>query len=90
MIAGSSSKKGVDEYLTLLTVAETCEYQGLDFLDFLRSGEKDVETFARRRRRYPRKKQIEGSPQRPRQESPPARNGASVPDKLVDLLGDAS
>jgi hypothetical protein len=54
--AGSSSKKGVDEYLTLLTVAQTCEYQGLDFLDFLRSREMDVETFSRRRRRPPRKK----------------------------------
>jgi hypothetical protein len=26
VIAGSSSKKGVDEYLTLLTIAQTCEY----------------------------------------------------------------
>jgi predicted RecB family nuclease len=51
VISGTSTKKGVDEYLTLLTVAETCEYQGLDFLDFLRSGEKDVETFARGLRR---------------------------------------
>lgn len=47
VISGTSTKKGVDEYLTLLSVAETCEYQGLDFLDFLRSGQKDVETFAR-------------------------------------------
>ena len=90
VMAGSSSKKGVDEYLTLLSVAETCEYRGLDFLNFLRSGEKDIETFARGYRRYPRKKQVEGSSQRPRQESPPAGNGASVPDKLVDLLGDVS
>ena len=40
VISGSSTKKGVDEYLTLLSVAETCEYQGLDFLDFLRSRER--------------------------------------------------
>jgi hypothetical protein len=53
VIAGSSSKKGVDEYLTLLTVAQTCEYQGLDFLDFLCSREMDVETFSRSRRRRP-------------------------------------
>jgi hypothetical protein len=50
VISGTSTKKVVDEYLTLLSVSETCEYQGLDFLTFLRSGEKDVETFARRRR----------------------------------------
>lgn len=46
VIGGLSTKKGVDEYLTLLSVAQTCEYQELDFLDFLRSGEKDVDTFA--------------------------------------------
>ncbi len=45
VIAGTSSRKGVDEYLTLLSVAETCEYRGLDFLDFLRSGERDVYGF---------------------------------------------
>jgi hypothetical protein len=54
VIAGSSSKKGVDEYLTLLTVAQTCEYQGIDFLEFLRSREIDVEPFSRRRRRPPK------------------------------------
>jgi hypothetical protein len=47
VISGTSTKKGIDEYLTLLSVAQTCEYQRLDFLNFLRSGEKDVETFAR-------------------------------------------
>ena len=51
VIAGSSSKKGVDEYLTLLSVAETCEYRGIDFLDFLLSEERDVDAFANRRKR---------------------------------------
>jgi predicted RecB family nuclease len=46
IIAGTSSRKGVDEYLTLLSVAETCEYRGIDFLDFLRSGERDVYAYA--------------------------------------------
>jgi hypothetical protein len=45
VISGSSTRKGVDEYLTLLSVSETCRYRGVDFLDFLRSGEKDVATF---------------------------------------------
>ena len=44
VLGGSCTKKGIDEYLTLLSVAETCKYRGLDFLDFLRSGEKDIET----------------------------------------------
>src|SRR5262249_10374270 len=46
VIAGSSTQTGVDEYLTLLSVCQTCKYMGLDFLDFLRSGEKDIHAFA--------------------------------------------
>ena len=52
VISGSSTKKGVVDYLTLLSIAQTCEYRELDFLDFLRSREKDIDTFARGRRRY--------------------------------------
>jgi hypothetical protein len=44
-MSGSSTKKGVEEYLTLLSIAETCEYRGVDFLGFLRSGSKDVHEF---------------------------------------------
>jgi hypothetical protein len=89
VIAGSSSKKGVDEYLTLLTVAETCEYQGLDFLDFLRSRELDVKTFSWHRRRPP-KKDIENSLRwGPRQGSSTVGNDLPVCDKFVDLVGDA-
>ena len=44
VLAGSCTKKGIDEYLTLLSVSETCKYRGTDFLDFLRSGETDFET----------------------------------------------
>ncbi len=51
VIAGTSTAKGIDEYLTLLSVCQTCQYQRLDFLDFLRSGEKDIEAFAQSRRR---------------------------------------
>jgi hypothetical protein len=47
IIAGSSTKKGIEEYLTLLSVAESCKYRGVDFLDFLRSGETDIARFAR-------------------------------------------
>ncbi len=35
VIAGSSTASGVEEYLTLLSVCQTCKYRGLDFLDFL-------------------------------------------------------
>jgi transposase IS66 family protein len=45
-IEGLSTPKGIEEHLILLSVCQTCKYSGLDFLDFLRSGETDVATFA--------------------------------------------
>ena len=50
VIEGSSTEKGIREYLILLSVCQTCKYMGVDFLDFLRSGEKDIHAFAERRR----------------------------------------
>jgi hypothetical protein len=52
IIEGSSTQKGIEEYLVLLSVCQTCIYSGVDFLDFLRSGEKDIETFARSRQSH--------------------------------------
>ncbi|MDZ4346696.1 MAG: transposase, partial [Candidatus Binatia bacterium] len=51
VIGGSSTEKGIREYLILLSICETCKYKGLDFLDFLRSGEKNIDAFASSRRR---------------------------------------
>jgi len=51
IIDGITSEKGIREYLVLLSICETCKYMGLDFLDFLRSGEKDIHSFAESRRR---------------------------------------
>jgi predicted RecB family nuclease len=51
VIGGSSTVKGIDEYLTLLSVCQTCKYQHIDFLDFLRTGEKDIHAFAETKRR---------------------------------------
>ena len=52
---GLSTEKGIKEYLILLSVCQSCKYMGVDFLDFLRSGEQDIHAFAesrlRRRRR---------------------------------------
>ena len=36
--------------MVLLSVCQTCKYMGVDFLDFLRSGEKDIHAFAESRR----------------------------------------
>ncbi|MBI3851342.1 MAG: IS66 family transposase [Verrucomicrobia bacterium] len=49
-LGGCSTEKGLKEYLTLLSVCQTCKYMGVDFLDFLRSGEKDIHAFAESRR----------------------------------------
>lgn len=46
VMRGSSTRKGLDDYLVLLSVCQTCKYMGVDFLDFLRSGEKDIHAFA--------------------------------------------
>ena len=49
VIGGVSTEKGIREYLILLSICETCKYKGIDFLDFLRSGENDIDDFSRRR-----------------------------------------
>ena len=46
IIGGITTEKGLREYLVLLSISETCKYIGVDFLDFLRSGEKDIHAFA--------------------------------------------
>ena len=50
VVEGSFTEKSIKEHLTLLSVCQTCKYIGVDFLDFLRSGEKDVHAFAESRR----------------------------------------
>ena len=52
VLSGSATEASLDDYLTLLSVAETCEYQGLDFLDFLRYEETDIDSFSRCRGNY--------------------------------------
>ena len=47
VINGVTTEKGLRDYLVLLSICETCKYKGIDFLDFLRSGETDLECFAK-------------------------------------------
>ncbi len=47
VIAGVTTEKGIREYLVLLSICQTCKYKELDFLNFLRSGEHDIDAFAR-------------------------------------------
>jgi len=48
VIGGSSTPKGLREYLVLLSISETCKCKGVSFLDFLLSQEGDVDAFATR------------------------------------------
>ncbi len=70
VIAGASTEKGLGEYLTLLSVCQTCKYMGVDFLDFLRSGEKDIHAFAESQRGRKRRMQTSQLPGLPAVASP--------------------
>ena len=48
--SGVTTEKGIREYLILLSICETCRFKGINFLDFLRSGEKDIDLFANSRK----------------------------------------
>jgi len=41
------SEKSIKEYLTLLSIQQTCKYRGIKFLDFLRSGTESIEDFCK-------------------------------------------
>jgi hypothetical protein len=53
IFGGTSTAKGMREYLIFLSISETCKNKGIRFLDFLLSGESDVEAFSRRSNRSP-------------------------------------
>jgi len=48
---GTTTEKGIHEYLVLLSVCETCKYKNISFLDFLRSGLRDIDDFIKRKTR---------------------------------------
>lgn len=39
---GLPTKRGIQDYLTLLSIQQTCKYQGLNFFEFLRSGKMSI------------------------------------------------
>ena len=47
-ISGSFFQPSAQNYLVLLSIAQTCRFQGKSFLDFLLSKEKDVDSFRKR------------------------------------------
>jgi hypothetical protein len=49
VIEGTTTEKGLGDFLVLLSLCETCKYKNIDFLDFLRSGSRDIDDFANSR-----------------------------------------
>ena len=43
VIDGNTTVTGLRDYLVLLSICETCKYKNVDFLEFLRSGSKDID-----------------------------------------------
>jgi len=54
VLRGAPTEKSIQEHLVILSVCQTCKYMGVNFLDFLRSGEKDIHAFAESRHRRKR------------------------------------
>jgi len=48
VIEGTATPSGIEEYLILLSVSETCRYKDVDFLEFLCSRQKDIDAFLKR------------------------------------------
>ena len=49
IVRGSFTPNTIQKHLVLLSVCQTCKYMGVDFLDFLRSREKNIRAFAENR-----------------------------------------
>ena len=49
VIEGTTTERGLGDFLVLLSLCETCKYKNVDFLDFLRSGSRDIDDFANSR-----------------------------------------
>jgi len=64
---GQMRASGLQDYLVLLSIYQTCVYKGVSFLRFLLSGERDVDTFVGTQRR-----------QRPVSVPPPDGGGSTL------------
>ncbi len=48
LVNGRITENGLNDYLVLLSIYQTCEYKGIRFMDFLLSKEKDIDKFMRK------------------------------------------
>jgi hypothetical protein len=61
--AGIMKEPGLNNYLLLLSICQTCRYKGVSFLKFLLSGDLDVDVFCERKRRKREAAAIETYPE---------------------------
>jgi hypothetical protein len=59
---GHVSESGLADYLVLLSIYQTCEYKGINFLKFLLSGETDMEHYCELKGKMPRSTNVDASP----------------------------
>ncbi len=59
---GQMTEGGLSDYLVLLSINQTCEYRGVNFLRFMLSQQEDVESFCRRGRKKKRPPGLEVYP----------------------------
>ena len=60
---GIITESGLENYLVLLSICQTCHYKGIDFLKFLLSKEQDIDAFNRRKHRKRKLSTIELYPE---------------------------
>jgi predicted RecB family nuclease len=51
VIDGTTTERGIRDYLILLSICKTCVYREIDFFEFLRSGEKKIDGYPSKRGR---------------------------------------
>ena len=49
VIEGPTTKRGIQDYLVLLSIYQTSTYRGIDFFEYLRSGEKKIDGYTGKR-----------------------------------------
>lgn len=49
-ISRSLSKQNIENHLVLLSILQTCKYRGINFFEFLKSGERSIFKYSERHR----------------------------------------
>ena len=51
VIDGTTTERGIRDYLILLSICQTCAYREIDFFEFLRSKERKIDGYSRKQGR---------------------------------------